>query len=94
MEVDYDTDESGIYRAKSSRPETEGARAILDSSTTKVDLPVDLLPAEEVTDEVKWKNVYRFFMEKKLGWFIVIDLLTYWTSTSVPPNQLLVKTLC
>jgi hypothetical protein len=51
VEVDYDTDESGFYRAKSSRPETSGAREILDSSRTKVDLPVDLMPDEEVTEE-------------------------------------------
>lgn len=54
VEVDYDTDESGFYRAKSSRPETDGARQILDSSSTRVNFPVELLPAEEVKDEAKW----------------------------------------
>ena len=49
--MDYDTDGSGFYRAKSSPPETQGAREILDSSMTKVDLPVDLMPTEEVTEE-------------------------------------------
>ena len=49
--MDYDTDGSGFYRAKSSPPETQGAREILDSSRTKVDLPVDLMPTEEVTEE-------------------------------------------
>lgn len=53
VEVDYDTDESGFYRAKSSRPETDGARQILDSSSTRVNFPVELLPAEEVKDEAK-----------------------------------------
>jgi hypothetical protein len=66
IEVDYDTDESGIYRAKSSRPETEGARTILDSSSTKVDLPVDLMPAEEVKDEAKWDARFEMFLGEKI----------------------------
>lgn len=53
LEVDYDTDGSGFYRARSTRLETSGAREILDSSMTKVDLPVDLMPTEEVKEEAK-----------------------------------------
>ncbi len=52
MEVDYDNDESGIYRAKSTRSETLGAAEILETSRTKVDFPIDLLPAEEVKEKL------------------------------------------
>jgi len=56
LEVDYDTDESGFYRAKTARSETLDANEILDSSRTKVNLPVDLLPAEEVKEDLTAKK--------------------------------------
>ncbi len=52
VEVDYDTDESGIYRAKSSRRETLGAKVVLESAKTKVDVPVELSVAEEVKEKL------------------------------------------
>lgn len=55
VEVDFDTDESGLYRAKSTRSETLGATEILDTSITKVNLPIDLLPAEEVKEKLQKK---------------------------------------
>jgi len=52
VEVDFDTDKSGIYRAKSTRSETLGAKEILDTSRTKVNFPIDLLPAEEIIEKL------------------------------------------
>ena len=51
MEVDYDRDNSGLYRARSRNSVTENAKPILESSTTKVDTPFELLKAAEVPEE-------------------------------------------
>ncbi len=45
-----DYDDSGFYRSKTARPETAGAREVPDTVKTKVDLPIDLLPLEEVKE--------------------------------------------
>ncbi len=48
--VDYDTDESGLYRASSAGEEARGARIVLDSTITKIDTPVEYKEAREVED--------------------------------------------
>lgn len=50
VEVNYDTDDSGIYRAKLG-DEARDAKIILDTSKTKIDLPLDYEEAEEVQEE-------------------------------------------
>ncbi|XP_068216775.1 doublecortin domain-containing protein 2-like [Palaemon carinicauda] len=52
-EVDYDTDDGGIYRAKSKSDYVRGAREILDSSVTKIEIPIDLLDAKEVQEQLQ-----------------------------------------
>lgn len=42
------TDEGGIYKAKGTRRETSGATEVEETKDTKVDLPIDQVPAEEV----------------------------------------------
>ena len=49
VEVDYDTDGSGLYRAK--HHDDLDAKEIMDSSRTKIDLPVDHIEADEVDEE-------------------------------------------
>ena len=51
IEVDYDRDISGVYRSKSANAATANARPILDSSSTKVNTPFELIKATEVDDE-------------------------------------------
>ena len=51
VEVDYDTDESGIYRAKEQSAYSKNAPTIMDSSTTKINTPIELLEAKEIDDE-------------------------------------------
>ena len=48
IEVDYDTDDSGMFRAKSRNLYTRGALQIDDSTETKIEIPVDLMEAAEV----------------------------------------------
>ncbi|XP_037792762.1 uncharacterized protein LOC119588126, partial [Penaeus monodon] len=46
-EVDYDTDDGGVYRAKTRGDYSRGAKEILDSTDTKIELPVDFFDATE-----------------------------------------------
>ncbi|XP_064111646.1 doublecortin domain-containing protein 2-like isoform X2 [Macrobrachium nipponense] len=50
--VDYDTDDGGIFRAKSKSDYVRGAKEILESSATAIELPIDLLDAKEVQEEI------------------------------------------
>lgn len=47
------TDTSGIFRSKTQNDLTAGAVEIEDSPETLIDLPVDLLDAEEVDVSIK-----------------------------------------
>ena len=72
VEVDYDTDESGLYRAKGENSFSKNAPIIMDSSTTKVNTPIELIEAKEIDDEEfyatrkslktlhLWMNYYMF----------------------------------
>ena len=51
VEVDYDTDESGLYRAKTGSDHSKNAPIIMDSSATKVNTPIDMVKALEIDDE-------------------------------------------
>ena len=51
MEVDYDTDESGLYRAKAETSFAKNAPIIMDSSTTKINRPFDMIEAQEIDDD-------------------------------------------
>ncbi|XP_071530570.1 uncharacterized protein [Panulirus ornatus] len=51
-EVDYDTDDGGIYRAKTRADYSRGAKEVLDSSDTNIELPIDMIDAAEVQEEV------------------------------------------
>ena len=51
MEVDYDRDHSGLYRAKSRNTVTADAKTVLESSKTKVDTPFELIRAAQVPEE-------------------------------------------
>lgn len=50
MEVDYDTDDGGVYKAK--RRYDYAAQEVLDSSATNIELPVDLIDATEVQEDI------------------------------------------
>ena len=45
------SDESGIYRAKEQSAYSKNAPTIMDSSTTKINTPIELLEAKEIDDE-------------------------------------------
>ncbi|KAK4286667.1 hypothetical protein Pmani_040242, partial [Petrolisthes manimaculis] len=51
-EVDYDTDEGGVYRSKSRADYSKGIQEVLESSQTHVDLPLDMVEAREVQEEM------------------------------------------
>jgi len=51
VEVDYDTDESGLYRAKGESAYSKNAPVIMDSSTTKINTPIELMEAKVIDDE-------------------------------------------
>ena len=55
MEVDYDTDEYGLFKAKNRNKESRGAKEIMDSTLTKIDTPVDLMKTQ-IIDEVELSN--------------------------------------
>ncbi|XP_035224573.1 doublecortin domain-containing protein 2-like [Stegodyphus dumicola] len=48
LSLDFDIDYSGVFRSKEKNDLTHGAVEVEDSPETLVDLPVDLLDAEEV----------------------------------------------
>ncbi|XP_050705832.1 doublecortin domain-containing protein 2-like [Eriocheir sinensis] len=50
IEVDYDTDDGGVYKAK--RHYDYAAQEVLESSATNIELPVDLLDAAEVQEDI------------------------------------------
>ncbi len=52
MEVDYDNDEGGIFRAQSGNNSTRDAKVILDSTATKIDTPVDLQATQQIDEEL------------------------------------------
>lgn len=49
-EVDYDTDDGGIYKAKHRKD--YAAQEVLESSATNIELPVDMIDATEVQEEI------------------------------------------
>ena len=51
VEVDYDADHSGVYRAKSTDSESLGAKTIKDTEHTKTNTPFELIEAKEVPEE-------------------------------------------
>ncbi|XP_067665659.1 doublecortin domain-containing protein 2C-like isoform X4 [Haliotis asinina] len=51
QEVDYDKDDGGVFKAKQTNRQTYGAREVRDTRDTRVDLPIDQIPAEEVKEE-------------------------------------------
>ena len=51
VEVDYDTDESGLYRAKGANEYAKNAPIVMDSSSTKINTPVEMMEAREIDDE-------------------------------------------
>ena len=55
VEVDYDTDEYGLFKAKNRNKESRGAKEIMDSTLTKIDTPVDLMKTQ-IIDEVELSN--------------------------------------
>lgn len=50
MQVDYDTDDGGVYKAK--QRSNYAAQEVLESSATNIELPVDLVDAAEVQEEI------------------------------------------
>ncbi|XP_054723142.1 doublecortin domain-containing protein 2-like [Uloborus diversus] len=52
VKIDLDDDFGGIFRSKAQNDLTVGAVEVEDSSETIVDLPVDLLEAEEIEDDI------------------------------------------
>ncbi|CAL4159516.1 unnamed protein product, partial [Meganyctiphanes norvegica] len=48
IEVDYDTDDGGVFKSKKNADYVKGTKEILDSTITKIELPLDMLEANEV----------------------------------------------
>ena len=49
MVVDYDTDDGGLFRAKTSPNYAQNTSDVLEDSKTKIEMPIDLIEAREVT---------------------------------------------
>ena len=52
VEVDYDTDESGRFRARAQNEFAKNAPVILDSTSTKINTPFDMMEAKEIEEEL------------------------------------------
>ena len=63
IEVDYDTDDSGLFRAKGSSKETKGAKVILDSTVTKINTPLDLMATQTIDEELLGNRVRPFRLD-------------------------------
>ncbi|XP_033726436.1 doublecortin domain-containing protein 2-like isoform X1 [Pecten maximus] len=51
-QVDYDQDDSDVFRAKNQNKSTRGAKEVKETRDTKTDLPIDQVKAEEVEEEL------------------------------------------
>lgn len=60
IEVDYDTDDSGLYRARGENQVTKNAKVILDSTVTKTDTPLDLQATQQIDEEDLRNQVQKF----------------------------------
>ena len=61
IEVDYDTDDSGLYRARGENEITKDAKVILDSTVTKTDTPLDLQATQQIDEEDLRKSFKKFY---------------------------------
>eukprot|EP00094_Tigriopus_californicus_P008993 TCALIF_08668-PA protein Name:"Protein of unknown function" AED:0.36 eAED:0.36 QI:0/0/0.5/0.5/1/1/2/150/68 len=60
VEVDYDQDPSGLYRAhRNIRLDESQAHIVLDSTITKIDTPIDYQVAQEVDEDVRMSRRMR-----------------------------------
>ncbi|XP_021346393.1 doublecortin domain-containing protein 2-like isoform X4 [Mizuhopecten yessoensis] len=50
-QVDYDQDNSSVFRAKKENKTTKGAKEVRETKDTKTDLPIDQVKAEEVEED-------------------------------------------
>ena len=53
VEVDYDTDESGRFRAREQNQFAKNAPIILDSTSTKINTPFDMMEAKAIEEELE-----------------------------------------
>ena len=60
IEVNYDTDDSGLYRARGENEITKDAKVILDSTVTKTDTPLDLQATQQIDEEDLRNQVRKF----------------------------------
>ena len=60
VEIDYDTDDSGLFRAKGSSEDARGAKVILDSTVTKINTPLDLMATQTIDEEQLGNRVTAF----------------------------------
>ena len=60
IEIDYDTDDSGLYKAKGVNEITRDAKVILDSTVTKIDKPLDLMETQQIDEEQLSNQVQKF----------------------------------
>lgn len=61
IEVDYDTDDNGLFRAKKANEVTKDAKVILDSTVTKINTPLDLMSTQQIDVEELGNNRVRKF---------------------------------
>ena len=52
VEVDYDTDDSGRFRARAQNELAKNAPIILDSTSTKINTPFDMMEAQQIEEEL------------------------------------------
>ena len=65
IEIDYDTDDSGLYKAKGVNEITRDAKVILDSTVTKIDKPLDLMETQQIDEEQLSNQVQKFRIDWK-----------------------------
>ncbi|ESO02139.1 hypothetical protein HELRODRAFT_188591 [Helobdella robusta] len=58
-EVDYDNDEGGIFKAKQQRRETKHAQVIREDHQTKVEMPVELMNADDVMEDIEYNKEHQ-----------------------------------
>ena len=52
VEVDYDTDDSGRFRARAQNEFANNAPIIIDSTSTKINTPFDMMEAQQIEEEL------------------------------------------
>ncbi|KAL5014880.1 hypothetical protein ScPMuIL_009150 [Solemya velum] len=66
--LDFDKDQDGVFKAKNHNRVTAGAREVQETRDTKVDVPIDQVEPEEITEELsRHERTIRIPEDKELS---------------------------